>query len=62
MAKNCSEKCKDSERGQKACCFTDCAMEAFGVLTDGKFDAEKAKKEIARLVAEDPSWTPEVKF
>lgn len=60
MEKTCNDKCKSSPFGQKVCCFTDCAMSDFGVLTDGKFDAAKAKKVVAGLVQGNKEWTPEV--
>lgn len=60
MAKTCNNKCQSSTFGQRVCCFTDCAMSDFGVLTDGKFDADKAKKMVAGLVNGNKEWTPEV--
>lgn len=58
MAANCTAKCKGSDRKQMMCCFTDCAMDSVGVLTNGKFDATKSKQILAKLT--DKSWTPEV--
>lgn len=36
-------------------------MNAFGVLSDGKFDATKAKAAIGKLNADNKAWTSEVR-
>lgn len=56
MAENCGKTC--GKGPEAVCCTTDCILKALDVVTNGKFDAVKAKASIAKLLAEKAAWTP----
>lgn len=57
-AHKCSETCDKGP--EKMCCMTDCVMTEFAIVTDGKFDAVKAKTIVGKILAEKSAWTPAV--
>lgn len=61
MKTNCSATCGDAKGPASFCCKSDCMLNTFGVLTDGKFDAAKAKAAIAQLTAGNTKWTTDVR-
>lgn len=66
VATTCTEKCKKTDSKKLFCCFTDCAMEYFGLTTAGKFDATKAKSVMAQLThglkGVTVTWTADVSY
>lgn len=62
MIKNCSTTCEAAKKAGCMCCMTDCILNAFGSLTDGKFDAVKAKQSFGAMAASDPAWTSVVRM
>lgn len=61
IANNCSQICSKAQKVSGECCSIDCHMNTFGVLTDGKFDAIKAKVALANLTANNTAWTSVVR-
>lgn len=62
MKNNCSATCGDVKGPSGFCCKSDCMLNTFGVLTNGKFDSDKAKAAIATLTANNTAWTSDVSF
>nr|QGW50680.1 odorant-binding protein 16 [Propsilocerus akamusi] len=52
----CVTKCTDDTN--KKCCLNECIMDSFGVLTNGKFDATKAKDVLKKALINKPKWFP----
>jgi hypothetical protein len=52
MQNKCKDTCKDAAKGQGKCCKIDCSLNNAGVLTEGKFDAKKAKA----LLVNETKW------
>lgn len=44
------------------CCVSDCSLNTFNVLANGKFNAANAKSAIAKMAAKNTKFTPEVRL
>lgn len=60
VRKNCTGKCEAGKSGR--CCRHDCMWNVLGFLTEGKFDAAKAKVSIFNLTGGNSAWTSDVKM
>lgn len=60
MKNNCSATCGDAKGPSSFCCKSECMLNTFGVLTDGKFDSNKAKAALTNLTADNKAWTSAV--
>lgn len=58
-AVECTKKCPSNDKKKLACCFNDCAMAEFGVLTMGEYDPASMKAALVKMIVSE-EWSPEV--
>lgn len=61
MFKDCESQCIKANPGANKtvmmCCVSDCLMNAVGVLTNGKFDTDKATSVLTAQLSNNTAWT-----